>query len=406
MSRRITYDGGYRSPYGLGALLVIMSAFGATITINAVGAFRENEAMEPIEVAFWTLPAGPTMAAVSLIVGLVGAAAWFGFARAHAQDDKQRMGAALLLVIVCAAFSALNTYTMRLSTSVSATELSETQSSNENLRQTKLKAAADRVKRAGEAVETMRAASVSAQREFDREVASGFGSRSQERKAELDTALAKLAAARADLVEAEEAQDALLNSDSAVAEQATSGAMVIASQTTAEKWMRIMFWVVALEALGLLPTVLRRKEDLPPEEEEREYQRTYAAVAAYMSAHHQPQPAEEQPLFAPPQPSAPPPQPEPVYADPPPMFEEPPDENRIPGPPRTDAEKDEAEKHYLARIAAGRRRAEATERVVVTRPDQSSEIVHHGDVRTLQIDFDADDEEGRPQHMNGSPANA
>lgn len=117
-------------------------------------------------------------------------------------------------------------------------------------REKALAQAVARVERATEAVAPLERQAEVAQREFERESASGFGAVATQRKAEWDATLAKLAEARRDVTAAEERLAALEEQAGPV--ERSDAALVAAKTSATEQWLQIWLGTVVIELLPML----------------------------------------------------------------------------------------------------------------------------------------------------------
>lgn len=227
-------------PWWSGFLTLLLTL--GSLAATSWGTYLVTTGWDPV--ARWALIgvfAVCNIAAVAL--GFVGAENW--------QRGAKALGAiSLAFGLVAALLSGVGT--MRALTNMFAqnADALRVEAGTETGRDQALERAEKRVERARSNLAPLEAAAAAAQREFERESASGFGPKAQERKTEWDAALARLAAPRRELTDAEER---LASMGSGAAPVARSDAALVAERTTDfEQTLQIWLGTGIIELLPML----------------------------------------------------------------------------------------------------------------------------------------------------------
>lgn len=280
----------------------------------------------------WLVATGWEPVAAYSLIGVFAvcniAAVCLGFVAATNWQNNAKSAAAIALAVALAAAVLSAIGTQRALTNMfeqNADALRVETTTDANADRT-LRLAEQRIASANNAIAPLEAKAKSAEAEFKREAASGYGPRATERKTEWDAAIAALQQAQNELLAAERAAAQIAGG--AVVTERSDAALVAAKTTELERRIQIYLGTFVIEALPILAgwlfaiRVAGRETELPDR---------ILALEAHLYSQQQATPVE-QPLFAaqpePPRLPEPPPEPAPVEQ---PLFDAP--------PPLTTAEK-------------------------------------------------------------------
>ncbi len=179
----------------------------------------------------------------SIALGYVGAENWM-------QGAKMAAFTALVCGLIVACLSGIGTMRALTNMFEQNKDALRVETRTEASADKSLERAVARVERAHKGVAPLEAQAAVAQKEFERESASGFGDRATQRKTEWDDVLAKLTAARAEVTAAEE-HLAQVEAKSGPVER-SDAALVAGKTSETEQWLTIWLGTGAIELLPML----------------------------------------------------------------------------------------------------------------------------------------------------------